>query len=195
MTGFTGPAGGDNNLAGPDGNAPTGDGLVWVGNGDSTVKVVDSRSMTIVQSISTGGTMRADEMAYDAKDKVLLVANDADSPPFVSLIYTPDGYGQVLARITFTNATNGIEASAYDPAKNLFYVNIPQVGSNEHVGEVAVIDPMLRKVIRTNSEGTASLPGWHSDRTRTFFSVVARPTIPPQHRFPSKSSRSERGLC
>jgi hypothetical protein len=149
VKGFSGSAGGNNNLAGPDGNAPTGDGLVWAGNGDSTVKVVDSRSMTIVQSISTGGTMRADEMSYDSKDRILLVANDADSPPFVSLIYTPDGYRQVLARISFKNATNGIEASVFDAAKGLFYVNIPQVGGSGHQGEVAVIDPILKKVIKT----------------------------------------------
>ena len=151
VPGFSGAAGGDNSLAGPDGNVPTGEGLVWVGNGDSTVKVVDVRSQTIVQSISTGGKMRADEMSYDPVDHILLVANDADTPPFISLIYTPDGYRQVLARITFKNATNGIEASQFDPKRGVFYLNLPQVGSNGKNGAVAVIDPILRKVIKTIS--------------------------------------------
>jgi hypothetical protein len=111
VAGFSGPAGGNNNLAGPDGNAPVGKNEVWVGNGDSTVKVVNLTTMSITDSISTGGQARADEMVYDPKDQLLLVANDADSPPFVSLIYTKPGYHKVVKKIVFRNATNGIEAS------------------------------------------------------------------------------------
>src|ERR1700730_3687117 len=33
---------------------------VWAGDGDSTVKVVDLQAMKVVDSISTGGTARAD---------------------------------------------------------------------------------------------------------------------------------------
>ena len=147
--GFVGPAGGNNNIAGPNGSQPTGDGYVWAGDGNSTVKIIDERSLLVVQTISTGGTMRADSIGYDAKDHIAAVVNDADSPPFVTLIYTPDGYRQILKRISFTNATNGLEQPVFDPRRGVFYVSVPQVGANQKHGEIAIIDPILRRVVGT----------------------------------------------
>src|SRR5256885_1662211 len=80
---------------------------LWAGDGDSTVKVIDLRTDAIVASISTGGTARADELAYDQKDKLILIANDADAPPFASLIDTQTR--AVVARIPLDDATNGVE--------------------------------------------------------------------------------------
>ncbi len=145
--GFVGSAGGNNNIAGPDGSQPTGDGYVWAGDGNSTVKIIDERSLLVVQTISTGGTMRADSIGYDPKDHIAAVVNDADSPPFVSLIYTPDGYRQILKKISFPNATNGIEQPVFDARRGVCYVSIPQVGPNSKNGEIAIIDPVLRRVI------------------------------------------------
>ncbi len=145
--GFAGTAGGNNNLAGPDGSQPTGDGYVWTGDGNSTVKIIDERSLLVVQTISTGGTARADSIGYDPKDHIAAVVNDADTPPFVSLIYTPDGYRTILKKISFPNATNGIEQPVFDAARGVFYVSIPQVGANQKHGEIAIIDPVLRRVI------------------------------------------------
>ena len=145
--GFVGPAGGNNNLAGPDGSQPTGDGYVWAGDGNSTVKIIDERSLLVVQTISTGGTMRADSIGYDPRDHIAAVVNDADTPPFISLIYTPDGYRTILKKISFPNATNGIEQPVFDAARGVFYVSIPQIGPNQKNGEVAIIDPILRRVI------------------------------------------------
>ncbi len=145
--GFAGPQGGNNNIAGPNGTQPTGDGYVWAGDGDSTVKVIDERSHLVVQTISTGGMARADSIGYDPKDHIVAVANDADTPPFVTLIYTPDGYRQVLRKISFPRATNGIEQPVFDSRRGVFYVSIPQVGADQKHGEVAIIDPVLRRVV------------------------------------------------
>ncbi len=144
--GFVGPAGGNNNLAGPDGSQPTGDGYVWAGDGNSTVKIIDERSLLVVQTISTGGTARADSIGYDPNDHIVAVVNDADTPPFVTLIYTPDGYRQILKKISFPRATNGIEQPVFDPRRGVFYVSIPQVGPNQKNGKIAIIDPVLRRV-------------------------------------------------
>jgi hypothetical protein len=54
------------------------------------VKVFEfkARGPRLIATVSTGGTKRADEVAFDGRDHLILVANDADSPPFVSFIST-----------------------------------------------------------------------------------------------------------
>ena len=44
--------------------------------------------MAITHTISTGGTKRADELAFDGVHHLILIANDQDTPPFVSFIST-----------------------------------------------------------------------------------------------------------
>ncbi len=100
-----------------------------------------------MQTISTGGTARADSIGYDPKDHIAAVVNDADTPPFVSLIYTRDGYRTILKKISFPDATNGLEQPVFDAARGVFYLSVPQVGPNQKNGEVAIIDPILRRVI------------------------------------------------
>jgi DNA-binding beta-propeller fold protein YncE len=136
FVGFTG----SNEISGPDGV------LVihsrhelWAGDGDSTVKVIDLETGTIVQSVSTGGTKRADELAFDPKDDVILVANDADDIPFVTFISVADR--TVLGRVNLPDATNGLEQPVWDPQTHLFYMSVPQLGANEMHGGIAVMDP------------------------------------------------------
>src|SRR5437879_6677824 len=81
FVGFTG----NNDTSGPNGVVVVHDrDEVWAGDGNSTVKVIDLGTDAIVATISTGGTARADEIAYDQKDKMILIANDADTPPFAT---------------------------------------------------------------------------------------------------------------
>jgi hypothetical protein len=145
----------DNDLSGPDGNAFVGDKEVWAGDGDSTVKVIDIASFRVVATIHTGGQFRADEMAWDAADHILAVANDADVPPFITFINTDTR--QVIKKIVFDgtngtpNATNtGIEASQWSPRTGLFYVSIPQIVPTDATqGGVSVIDPTTLTVLKT----------------------------------------------
>jgi DNA-binding beta-propeller fold protein YncE len=148
VTGFVGfdPAKGTS-LSGPDGVTAVGDDEVWVGDGDSTVKVIDLNSNTIIDTISTSGTHRVDEMAYDPRDHILAVANNADTPPFVTLISTKRNDRHIVARIPFTGATNGVEQPAWNSLTGLFYISVPQVGSNPASGAVAVIDPKTASYI------------------------------------------------
>ena len=57
---------------------------LWVGDGDSTLKVIDLDApnvSAIKQTISTLGTTRLDEMALTTDGKLLLAANNAEDPP------------------------------------------------------------------------------------------------------------------
>src|SRR2546425_3228381 len=81
VAGFVGASPLGNEHSGPDGIVVVHDqNELWAGDGDSTVKVIDLGTNQIVADISTGGTARADELSYDQKDKLILVANDADDP-------------------------------------------------------------------------------------------------------------------
>jgi hypothetical protein len=129
----------DNDTSGPDGVVVVG-GEVWAGDGDSTIKVIDLKSNKIVDTINTGGKARVDEMAYDPKDGVFIGVNNAEDPPFATLISTKKGH-KVIAKISFEDATDGAEQPAYNSADGLFYVSIPEVKKDAKKGGVAVIDP------------------------------------------------------
>src|SRR5579859_1820610 len=142
--GFVG-ATGKNDTSGPDGVVTTFSGKeVWAGDGDSTVKVVDLVAQKVVATISTGGKFRADEMAYDPKDNILMVANNADDPPFGTLISV--GSRTVLKKIPFTNSTNGAEQPQYDMQTGMFYISVPATVQFPG-GEIDVIDPVSLSVV------------------------------------------------
>lgn len=145
--GFAGlPAKGHDD-AGPNGLANVGPHQIWAGDGDSTVKVVDIASRKVVDSISTGGKHRVDELAYDAHDGLVAAANNADNPPFLSFIST-HGDPKLLGRLVLKQATDGIEQAVWDPASDLFYVPIPELNGDAAQGGIAVVDPNSRKLLR-----------------------------------------------
>ncbi len=111
---------------------------LWAGDGDSTVKVIDTTTNTIIATISTGGMRRADELAYDPIDHLIAVANDDEEPPFLTLISTTTL--KVTAKILFAEGTEGLEQPVWDPASGLFYQAVPATKVNSG-GEVDVIDP------------------------------------------------------
>ncbi len=141
----------DNAISGPDGVATVGN-EVWAGDGDSTVKVIGVNHR-ITHVISTNGQFRADELSWDPADNLVAVANNADAPPFLSLIDTRSY--TVVKQIFFDgtmgtpNATGGLEQSQYSPSTGYFYVSVPQVGSNPAKGGVSVIDPKSMRVLFT----------------------------------------------
>ena len=135
-----------NDISGPDGVVGTFSGKeLWAGDGDSTVKVIDLTQNKVVATVNTGGKNRADEMSYDPKENLIAVANNADDPPFVSMISVPGR--TVLKKIEFTDSTNGAEQSQYDPMTGMFYISIPATNANPG-GEVDVIDPVKMTVVK-----------------------------------------------
>jgi hypothetical protein len=143
---------------------------LWVGDNDSTAKVVDLKTRAIVATIPTGGTGRADELAYDPVNHVILIANDRDTPPFVTFIDAKKR--SVLGTISYpqaifgTPATNhGIEQPVWDSRTKHFYISIPGTARNAK-GEVDEIDPTTRSVTRVfpttcAPAGLALIPGQH----------------------------------
>jgi hypothetical protein len=148
---------------------------LWVGDGPtinpvcggnglscSTVKVFNT-SAVLTHTISTGGAFRADELCFAPPNAgagrpngLVLVANDADMPPFVSLIATdgPNAY-KVVQQIQFPTASNGIEQCQWDPGSQRFFLNIPEIsgpGDDTKPGAVFRINPNVG-AIPPNSAG------------------------------------------
>ncbi len=147
--GFTGPAvvPGDFSKAGPSGLAIA-DGNLWASNGDGSVRIFNLATGALVHVVQTGGKDRADEMGYDHKDQIMAIENDSDNPPFVTLVSTKPGY-QVLGHIPFPDASGGLEEPTYDANNGRFYLSVPNVGTSQTDGEIAVIDPLTVKVVQT----------------------------------------------
>jgi hypothetical protein len=154
--GFAGPHGGNNDLAGPNGVVTVHHREIWAGDGNnatdhtqSSVKVIDLLTQEITDTIVIpNGQKRADEMAWDARDDILLIANDADSPPFITFISTKSH--KVLSQIFFPEATNGIEQSQWSRETGLFYLNLPEVAPNgpkTGEGQIVVIDPKELRIV------------------------------------------------
>src|SRR5882757_3960518 len=144
--GFTG----SNATSGPNGVVAA---FPWlfVTDANSRVVSISLTSGNTVGDVSTGGApgLRADELAYDANDGLLLVVNNADTPPFATLINVNKTTGALAVgqRITFdkihtgVDATNGAEQPVWDPVTGKFYLSIPQVGPNAKDGAVVRISP------------------------------------------------------
>jgi len=148
----------NNNISGPDGNTVVNNKEVWAGDGDSTMKIIDLASRSIVDTISTGGQFRVDEMANDPRDHLVAAANDADTPPFITFFDTNSR--KIVGKLTFDgtngtpNATGGIEQTQYSPQTGMLYTSVPDsadgttpVANGSPFGGVAVTDPRTMKVV------------------------------------------------
>lgn len=116
---------------------------LWAGDGDSTVKVIDLDSWQIVDVIDTGGEKRADEMAYDPQDEIMLVTNNEENPPYASFISTETH--EILGTLEFPDATDGLEQPVWDKDNERFLLAVPQTRANQG-GEIDVIDPKTMMV-------------------------------------------------
>jgi len=140
------PAAGANDCAGPNGVVAA---FPWlfVTDAPSRVLTFDLRTNppTTVSEVFTrlGEKTRADEFAYDPKDGLLLVINNASEPPFGTLVKVDKTNGAltVVKNIDFdaahgVDATNGAEQPVWDPGTGKFYLSIPQIGPTASHGGV-----------------------------------------------------------
>jgi hypothetical protein len=123
---------------------------LWVGDAKSFVEVIDLESQSIVADIFTGGKGRADELAYDPRDHIILVANDQDTPPFATFISTKTR--MVLGKLDYPQAVfgtpptnHGLEQPVWNSKTRKFYLSVPGTMTNPQ-GEVDEIDPHLMAV-------------------------------------------------
>jgi hypothetical protein len=114
------------------------------------VKVVDTVAQVVVAVIPTGGKCRADELAYDAADHIIVIANDQDSPPYLTFISTDTQ--SVRGRLTYpaSQIGNGLEQPVWNPKNDRFYQAVPQIpGIN--TGRIDIINPLTMQVERSLS--------------------------------------------
>lgn len=132
----------DNSVSGPAGVVSHGRWL-YAGDGDSTIHVIDldaPAASATKQVISTGGSFRVDEMALTTDGTLLLAANNADDPAFVTL-FAANGDRATSAVTSLFKITVdptilpvgfglGIEQPAWDPHTQRFYTSIPTIANN-----------------------------------------------------------------
>jgi hypothetical protein len=155
---------GNNNNAGPNGVVPIGGGLLAAGDGDSTLKIVNVGSLSVVATqlsaknpftgtiptqVSAGcvnpaggetsNAFRLDEMAFDPADAEVLAINDADCPPYGTFFSSKAPFN-VLGSVSFGTSFNGVEQPIWDPGTRMFLQANPQTVANPN-GELDMIDP------------------------------------------------------
>jgi hypothetical protein len=163
FAGFTpcSPAAGANDCAGPNGVATLGQ-CLFVTDAPSRVVSFNFVTGATVSSVKTDpmDPTRADELAVDPRDSLILAINNAASPPYGTFIkfdrttcaLTPPN--PATDRVTFNmaggvNATNGAEQPLWDPVTAKFYLSIPRIGSANESGGVVRIDPITKKIDKT----------------------------------------------
>ena len=149
---------GGTNVSGPDGVVTVSNGsqhTLFAGDGGLTCPNscsllrsfnISSPSLpppTQFPPLSTGGTFRVDEMAYSPTKNLVLVANNADTPAFGTLVNASTG-AAVHTNIQVPNST-GLEQPVWDPNTNSFWISVPQFGpnipTNKNPGGIAEINP------------------------------------------------------
>jgi hypothetical protein len=152
---------GANDCAGPNGVATLGQ-CLFVTDAPSRVVSFNFVTGATISSVNTDPTeiTRADELAVDPKDSLILAINNAAAPPFGTFVkfdpvtckLTPPN--PATDRVTFNtaggvNATNGAEQPIWDRVTQKFYVSIPQVGAALESGAVVRVDATTKKIDRT----------------------------------------------
>jgi hypothetical protein len=147
IAGFTGTTN-SGATSGPNGIITINAGAeLWVSDGDSTIKVIDPKTGKITDTISTGGKKRANAMAYDVKDHLVIVANPNDEPAFLSLVSTAPGH-QIVAKIPVEDAAESLERSDYHAASGMFYTDVPILRADHTRGALAQTDPKTGKLVK-----------------------------------------------
>jgi hypothetical protein len=144
------------NMSGPNGVAlDSKNKVLWVGDGDSTLKAIDlkAKEPKVIASINLGGQRRADELAVDETDEIVLVFNNADRPTFGSFVSTKPGY-KILGKIELPDASDGVEQSIYVRDTGLFYSSVPVWKDDNNKGGLAIFDPKTMKMVEL-----VSIPG------------------------------------
>ena len=152
---------GANDCAGPNGVVAAFP-LLFVTDAPSRVlsfSLLTNPPTTVIEVTTLAGEpTRADELAFDPKDRLILAINNASTPPFGTLINV-DGVGNlsVVTNIFLdaahgVDARNGAEQPLWDPGTQKFYLSIPQIGPNPTVGGV------LRISTTGTVEATYSIP-------------------------------------
>jgi hypothetical protein len=146
--------------SGPDGVLVAGTTL-YAGDANSLLRsfnVSNPASPTpLFPPIFTGGKFRVDEMAYSPTTHQLLVANNADTPAFGTLLNATNG--QILTgNITVPGSppNGGLEQSVWNPKTGTFFISVPAFNGTGNPGGLAEINT-AGQVIRTYDFATMGI--------------------------------------
>jgi len=154
------PSPGANDCAGPNGVVAA---FPWlfVTDANSRVVTIDVRNGATVGDIATraGDPTRADELAYDPRDGLLLVINNVQfpgHPPFMTFVKVNKATGALTVRNSVNldaahgvDAQDGAEQPVWDPGAGKFFLSIPQIGADGKNGGVIRIDPTTSVIEHT----------------------------------------------
>ncbi len=192
FAGFTDcvPPAGANDCAGPNG-AVAHFSWLFVTDAPSRVLTFDLRSSPpkTVSEVTTkaGEPTRADELAYDPEDGLILSINNAATPPFGALIKLDKTTGGLTVKSTIifdathgVDATNGAEQPVWDHKSGKFYLSIPELsgdGSTNLHGAVLRISTTgtVEATYKLDSAGQLASP---RGPVTTCSSVAIRCSIP-----------------
>jgi hypothetical protein len=137
---FVGP--GPTGSAGPNGVTVVSSNEVAGGDGDSTLKIINIDTGD-VQSVSTGGTHRVDEMAYDSATDILVAANDREGQDANFITVMKAHPLSIVGKIPCPQCVGGIEQPVVIDGK--FYIALPATTANPN-GEIDLINPTTLKL-------------------------------------------------
>ena len=171
---------------GPNGVVSTPDKKAWAADGDSTVKVIDvdpasPTYLQIIAQISTAGVTslsnctggptgtcnRADEIAYDSDQNVIVVANDEPASPlqpfltFISAQYPYDVVGQMNFAAQGSVASGGLEQPVWDEQIHSFLQTLPVTDATTGTGAIAVYKIKFNPNFNATVEKTISTAGFN----------------------------------
>jgi hypothetical protein len=140
-------------LSGPNGVVTANGCIIATDAGDRVVSFTAGGTQVTDLHISSA-VGRADELAFDPKDSLLLVItpvpNGTSNPPspFGTLIKVGTGCSLTLGTsIPFPFATNGAEQPAWDPVTQRFFVSIPNVSTSvPQLGTLLRINPLTAAI-------------------------------------------------
>lgn len=132
-------------VSGPDGVVVVdvgGVATLYAGDGGSTLRsfnVTDPTHPVAGGVVNTGGgSFRVDEMAYSPATKSLLVANNANSPAYATLISTATALSPTLTKPSITVpgqvASGGLEQSVWNPTTGTYFVSVPTFNGTDAGG-------------------------------------------------------------
>ncbi len=132
----------DNDVSGPNGLSLVTANELWVGDGDSTVKIIDIVGRSLLATIATGGKARTDLAVLDPDHHVVMATNKNDAPPFVSFI-DPQSR-QIVGKLELQ--AESLDGAVYDHDHERYLLSVGSSTDNPQ-GEIDAIDPVRRAVV------------------------------------------------
>jgi len=140
-------------LAGPNG-VLTANGCIIATDAGNRVVSFTATGTQISDLHITADPGRADELAFDPKDNLLLVitpepSGSAPTPPPTGTLISVSKTGCVLTlgkSIPFPTATGGAERPVWDPGTQRFFVSIPNVDADPALGALFQINPLTATI-------------------------------------------------